>query len=217
VERSRATDPEALTREAYVTFWSLAFVAVVGAFMVTDVSWDIASSRYLAGAFLALAALVPVLLATRERARWLVAGALGVFTALAFGYHLTKGPGTWSTGGELQGPADQLAGYARANGLEYGYGGYDDAPVVTWLTDERVKVFQVRKCGLRLCPYGAHTISSWYRPRPGIRTFLVTHPTARGPSLHGPYRYSGKPIAVRRFGSLTVYVYDHDIGADLGR
>jgi hypothetical protein len=190
---------------------------VVGAFLITDVSWDIASSRYLAGAFLALAALVPVLLASRERARWLVAAALGVYTALALGYHVTKGPGTWSTGGALQGPADRLADYARANGLEYGYGGYDDAPVVTWLTDERVKVFQVGVCGARLCPYGAHTISSWYRPRPGIRTFLVTHPAARGPSLRHPYAVAGTPVAVRRFGSLTVYVYDHDIAADLAR
>jgi hypothetical protein len=188
--------------------------AVIGAFMVTDASWDLASSRYLAGAFLALAALVPVLLASRERARWLVAAALGVYTALAFGYHVTKGPGKWSTGGPLQGPADQLADYARANGLEYGYGGYDDVPVVTWLTDERVKVFQVRECGARLCPYGAHTISSWYRPRPGIRTFLVTHPSARGVSLTHPYALLGTPVDTRRFGSLTVYVYDHDIARE---
>jgi hypothetical protein len=205
-----------MAREAYVVFWSLALAAVLTAFVVMGVAWDVVSSRHLAGAFLALAALVPVLLASRPRARLLVACGVGAYAAMSLGAHVARGVGTWSVGGDLREPAAQLADYARANGLEFGYAGYYDAPVVTWLQDERVKVFPVVECDTRLCPYGAHTISSWYRPRPAVRTFLVTHPLAKRGVLTAPYARAGTPVDTRRFGSLTVYVYDHDIAADLG-
>jgi hypothetical protein len=214
--RARATDAAAMAREAYVVFWSLGLLAVLGAFVISDVSWDILSSRFLSGGFLALAALVPVVLVRAPLTRLLVAGGIGVFTALSLGFHVAKGVGRWSEAGDLSKPTDRLIAYARANRLEVGYGGYNEAPVVTWLADERIKVYPVRECGARLCPYGAHTISSWYRPRPGVRTFLVTRPSGKGSSLTAPNALLGRPVAVRHFGPLTVYVYDHDLAANLG-
>jgi hypothetical protein len=216
VDRARPVEPAAAAREAYLLFWSLALVAVLGAFLVTDVSWDVLSSRYLAGAFLALAALVPVVLATGGRSRPLLAGGLALYVALMLGFHVERGPGRYSEAGNLQRPADELAAWARAAGLRVGYGGFDDAPVLTWLTDERVEVFQVSPCGAALCPYGAHVISTWYRPRPNTRTFLVARPAGRGHTLTAPYARAGTPVGVRHFGPLVVYVYDHDIAADFG-
>ncbi|MBV9212179.1 MAG: hypothetical protein JOZ25_00885 [Actinobacteria bacterium] len=216
VAPARVGGREAVAREAYVVFWSLALVAVLGAFVITDVSWDVISSRYLTGGFVAVAALVPPLLGASGRARLVTAGAIGAFTALTFGLHVHDGIGSWSEGSDLSGPTHQLEAFARARGLEVGYGGYKDAPVVSWLADERVKVFPVSACGARLCPFGVHTISSWYRPRRGVRTFLVTHPGAPGLSLSGPYARAGRPLEARRFGPLVVYVYGHDLAANLG-
>lgn len=217
VERARAAGPEGVARDAYLVFWSLALVGILVAFVFLDVSWDVISSRYLTGGFFALAALVPPLLGVRPRARLVVAAGIGLYAALTLGFHVAKGVGTWSDGVDLGAPTDQLVHFARANGLEVGYGGYRDAPVVTWLADERVKVFPVSPCGTRLCPYGAQAISTWYRPRRRVRTFLVAHPLAKGRlSLKAPYARAGRPLEVRRFGSLTVYVYDHDLAADLG-
>lgn len=229
IERAPASSPLALAREAYVLFWGLALLAVLVALLVTDVSWDVHSSRYLAGAFLATAALVPPLLGARPRGRLVVAAGVALYAALSLGLHLREGVGSWSTGGDLTAPTHRLVDFARANHLEFGYGGYDDAPVITWLADARVKVFPVRDCGQfatasrlamtgqRLCPYGAHTISTWYRPRPRVRTFLVAHPLAPKPySVTGAYARAGRPEQIRHFGSLTVYVYDHDLAADLG-
>ncbi len=229
VGRAPASGPLALAREAYLVFWALALLVVLGAFIVTDVSWDLLSARFLGGAFLALAALVPPLLGANPRGRLVVAAGVGLYAALTLVLHVREGVGNWSKDADLRSPTHQLVDFARANHLEFGYGGYDDAPVVTWFADDRVKVFPVRACGLfatasprrtsdvRLCPYGAHTISTWYRPRRGVRTFLVAQPGARSTfSIKAAYARAGRPVQIRHFGSLIVYVYNHDVAADLG-
>jgi hypothetical protein len=89
-----------------------------------------------------------------------------------------------------------------------GFAGYWDAQNLSWQTDMRLLVAPVVNCGTELCPYNFFTIRSWYEPREGARTFLLVDPTI--PVIHAP-PFASQAAATRRFGPLTLYVFDYDI------
>ncbi|MFI5302208.1 MAG: hypothetical protein ACHREM_29305, partial [Polyangiales bacterium] len=108
-----------------------------------------------------------------------------------------------------------LSTLAQGEGLKYGYAAYWVAAPLTWESNMQVEVYPVAPCAAPagLCTYPWHEISSWYTPRPGIRTFLVTDPRY-GPT---PSDFKlGDPVEVVSYGEYKVYVYGFDIASRLG-
>jgi hypothetical protein len=200
-------------RLAWCVFWSSSALILSVGFIFSSKPVDIRSDRYLVGLVYAAAALVP-LLAGRDTARR-AAVSLGVAVfALAGLVTLLQGqvsanPGRYPT----DATSAQVARIARREHLKYGYAGYWDAAPITWATGFAVQVFPVRTCKAGLCRYGIHYISSWYAPRPSVRTFLISDPTQ--PVAAPPIAALGKPSAVHHVDELTMYVYPYDIASRL--
>jgi hypothetical protein len=204
---------EQSARLAWCVYWASSLLLLSAAFILSGVPEN-GSSRYLVGVIYAAAALVPLLGDRGLPARAAVtAGAtLYAFTGwLALAQHRIGPPAT---------PSDQLAGevarIASQEHLSVGYAGYWDAAPITWATHLRIKVFPVDDCdgNQRLCAFELHLITSWYSPRPGVRTFLLSDPAYPAvPSAPTPDL--GKPIAVHQLGSVTMFVFSYDIAARL--
>jgi len=212
--RGRPQGREQSVRLAWCLFWGSSAVLLSAAFIFSGIPENLQSSRYLVGVIYAAAALVP-LLAGRgplTRAAVMAGVTLYAFTGwLALAQQRIGPPAS---------PTDRLAGavakIARQEHLSVGYAGYWDAAPITWATHLRVKVFPVDDCdgNQHLCASELHLITSWYSPRPGAKTFLLTDPAYPAvPSAPTPDL--GKPIAVHQIGSVTMYVYPYDIAARL--
>src|SRR5262249_434663 len=94
-------------------------------------------------------------------------------------------------------------------GTTRGYAGYWDAQSLTWNSRMRLMVAPVSwDPHVGLCRYRWNTIDSWFRERQGP-TFLVVDPTT--PFMGSPPGFVDSASAARRFGPLTVYLFDYDI------
>jgi hypothetical protein len=202
-------------RLAWCIFWSFSAVLLSVGFIVSSTPLDINSDRYLVGLIYAAAALVPLVAA--RGIWWRVAVTSGAvvfaFTGLL---SLVQGQATANTGNF---PSDhvlsEVAQVARREHLTIGYAGYWDAAPVTWASRAQVQVYPVQLCNNQLCQSPIHYISSWYLPRPGIRTFLISDPTQ--PIQAPPVAALGKPSAVHQIGALTMYVYPYDLASRIQR
>lgn len=207
-------EPEQVARLAWCLYWGSSLVLLSAAFIFSGIPEDLGASRYLVGIIYAAAALVP-LLGIRgglTRAVVTVGATLYAFTGwLALAQHRIGPPAS---------PSDRLAGavarIASKEHLSVGYAGYWDAAPITWATHLRVKVFPVDDCdgNRHLCAFELHLDTSWYSPRPGMKTFLLSDPAYPAvPSAPPPDL--GKAIAVHQIGSVTMYVYAYDIASHL--
>jgi hypothetical protein len=198
-------------RIAFVVFWCSSATLLTGAFLVSSLPVDIHADRYLVGLVYAAAAMVP-LLATGRRLTEAAAllgtcvFALGGITSMAQGV-LTRN----TEGFPSANLASRVAAVAATHHLEYGYADYWDASPITWATHLQVRVFPVSVCdqNAHLCRFDLHFISSWYRPRPGIHSFLLIDPAQ--PLVRAPTPDLGHPTAVYHVGRLTMYVYPYDL------
>jgi hypothetical protein len=213
----RAREPQGRdqnARLAWCLFWGSSLVLLSVAFIFSGIPEDLGSSRYLVGVIYATAALVPLLAGHGQLMRAAVtAGA----TLFAFTGWLGLAQGRLAP---PPSPTDRLAGavaeIASREGLSVGYAGYWDAAPISWATHLRIKVFPVDDCdgNQHLCAFELHVMTSWYTPRPGARTFLLSDPAyPNAPSAPTPDL--GKPIAVHQIGTVTMYVYSYDIAAHL--
>ena len=207
-----------LTRETYLVFWGATLVCSTIAFILSSASIDAGDSRYLLAAFVAVLALLPVLVQrSSQRTQLGLAIAACAFALLSL--HAAVGEGRYAYGSKLT-PTEirRFVRYASRHKLRYGYADYATAPALTWATGVRVQVFPVQPCGARLCPFYLHTISSWYSPGPDARTFLIVDRATQGSyrSVTEPSSAFGRALERVRIGDLTVYVYDHDLAAALG-
>ena len=183
---------------AHVMFWSMAAAGLALAFVLSSVPVDRYSSRYVLTVGYGIAALVPV--AANARPAWarvsVVAGACAIVTGsiVAMGNRDLQNRAPAFPTPALSGPLLQLA---HQYGATTGYANYWDAAPLTWQMKSDVRVYPVKSCtgGAIPCPVGFHLISSWYRPRPGRRSFLVVDPRyANGPL----YQRGGLTTTVRR-------------------
>ena len=85
---------------------------------------------------------------------------------------------------------------------------------MTWATGFRVQVYPVAVCrqNAHLCRFDLHYISSWYSPRSGAGSFLLTD-NRSSESVTEPTPDLGRPIAVYRIGPIKMYTYPYDIAA----
>jgi hypothetical protein len=201
------------SRVAWCAFWGSSAVLLSIGFVVSSTPVDINADRYLVGLVYAGAALVPLLAGPSALCRAAISMGTCVF---AFTGLITLAQGTVA-GNPGHSPSDdvsaQIARIARSEHLTVGYAGYWDAAPITWATHLAVKVYPVNACGAQLCPFYIHYISSWYTPRSGMRTFLISDPTQ--PVAAPPVSALGKPSATYRIDELTMYVYPYDIAGRL--
>jgi hypothetical protein len=216
---SQLAPPSAQTasRELFVAFWGLVLVLVLAVFALTSVSGNTGDGRYLVGAWVALAALLGVL-STGPAARTVLVLAVALFGALNVWSEVSSGVQPAGVG-----PNQRLAGaiehFVLAHGASVGYASYWDAAPVTWETRLRVQAYPIAPCAtpIGVCPFYATQIDSWYLPRPNTRTFLLTdtRPTVPAAIAAAPASL-GPPVAQEAVGEgLTVYIYDHDIAAEI--
>jgi len=204
--------------DLFIAFWALALVLVLAAFALTSFSGSVSNIRYLVGAWVALAALLGTL-ATTPLARTVVISAVALFGVLNLhADHAGRVPAAGP--GPDQQVARAIEHFVTAKGADLGYSGYWDAAPVTWETHLRVKLYPIQSCKppQGWCHFDGAQISSWYLPHAGRRTFLLTDTRAGVPLEVGqPPASFGAPLASEVVGmGLTVFVYGHDIAADLG-
>jgi len=211
---------------AYVAFWAMSLIATSLVFLLTDAPKDALAGRYLLAGYTAIAALLPLVAARGVRMRTLVTAGVCAFAAIA-AFQLIRRPFVVITSPEVSvrfpGPATAaaLVRFARQEGVSRGYAGYWDAEQLTWGTRFSVLVRPVRVCSARshsLCYPQLGMISSWYTPQPNARSLLVVD--SLGTSYNGVLARDpalGRPLASRRLGYITVYVYSYDIAARLAR
>jgi hypothetical protein len=216
----RASEPHLRAegmRELFIAYWGLVLIATIAAFTLTSVSGNTSNGRYLVGAWWAIAALLGVLAST-PAARTVLLVAVGLFGALTVRGELVNGVQPAGVG-----PSQRVAGviehYATAHGATVGYSGYWDASPTTWDTRMRITIYPVTPCAAPtgMCPFYANNISTWYDARASTRTFLLTDARPGVPSaMTSPPKSLGRPLAKAYVGEgLAVYVYNHDIAANL--
>jgi hypothetical protein len=216
VDRLRAAQPPISTaREAHVSFWFLALILTSGAFVLSSFA-QVGVGRYLVASGYGIVALAAVSLAGRgyaARAAAVAAACVivaGSVVSLA-AHDITANPGHYPG----RDTARLLSTFAQGEGLKYGYAAYWVAAPLTWEANMQVEVYPVVPCPAPagLCRYPWHEISSWYTPRPGTRTFLVTDPRY-GPTT-SDFKLGGANEVVS-LGEYKIYVYGYDIAAELG-
>jgi hypothetical protein len=193
---------------AFACYWGAASVLLCLAFVVTPNARDLGppSTYYLLTLSLAAGAGIALLAAGSRAAQ--IAVALGVtFVGAANIAGIVDG---------RAGGSPALATYERPlvdllerEGVTRGYAGYWDAQNLSWQTRMRLLVAPVTRCTTtQLCPYDFFTIRSWYTPRPG-GSFLLLDGTNNVVAGAPPFVRNAKDS--RRFGPLTVYLFDYDI------
>jgi hypothetical protein len=215
--RGPATPQAPTAGIAYVGFWVASLVVQSAAFVVTGVPrQNLTSSRYLLAGYVAITALLSLLARRGPRWKLAVAGGVSLF-ALSSIIQLARRPfiefGSYPTAPQAQ----RVLAFARAHGVAYGYASYWQAPDLTWLTDFRLQIYPVGvECGeFGVCPWSGAQISSWALNRPGTRSMLISAAPDVPAAALDPWL--GQPLAVGRFGTLTVAVYPRDIAPALNR
>ncbi|HMJ37346.1 MAG TPA: hypothetical protein VK501_25805 [Baekduia sp.] len=204
-------------RIAFIVFWGAALGLSVASYLASDLPQGPGTGRYLVPAFYAVAVLLPALAVGSRRARAYVAAGVLAFGVVVLGTHVVEGPEEFG-GGPTAAEVSAVHAFVQRNGASVGYAGYQDAEVLTWGTRAALQVFPVYAgfgCPMESCRFPIMTVSSWYRERPGTRSFVVEHPPASFTQLDMLPRGTGKPVAAGQFGRLTVYVFDHDVARDL--
>ncbi|GAC1364046.1 MAG: hypothetical protein NVSMB32_06180 [Actinomycetota bacterium] len=222
--RRWAPDGPEQARFLYLAFWILSGVATCAAVSLTAFAEGPSdSSRYVAPAFFALAATVPVWAARLGWRRVVLSLGVGLFCLLSltgrnglFIYETVFGQNAHTA---QQRP--QAIAFLESQGVTEGYTGYWDSHPVTLLADMRVHFYPVIACrtpaSARLCPFFVNTRTDWYAPRPGTRTFILYDASNAPIIASAPTPDLGTAAITRQFGSLTVSIYDYDVAARFAR
>ncbi len=211
---ARQLDP----RTVYVTFWVTCMLAGWVMYLVafTGPALD---ARYLLGPIVAIPALLPLL--AQRGLGWRLSTTAGV-TLLALTAIARFAEATVVINPRAPSLADARAvtTYARREHVRLGYAGYWTSLDLMWNSDFRLHVYAVRRCRVAgepsVCRVLGTSMSDWYIPRSGIRTLFIRNPGIT-PELLRPDALWGRPIATKRIGSMTVYIYDDDIARLFGR
>jgi hypothetical protein len=217
--RQRRDEGPGLALVLYVLFWTVTAVVVCAGFAFSTLPiGDVTSARYVLPVFLAVAGLAGLWAGEVGWPKIAVTAVATVFCVMST-FGLPRVVRYWEAYPLAQeGPA--LVAYLEAKGLTRGYASYWDALGLTWRAGGKVGVYPLEECapaGERaLCPFNFNTLSTWYRPQPVPRTFLVVGLPFMPQKIADPPPSSlGAPLEVDHVGIFTVYVYAGDVAARL--
>jgi hypothetical protein len=214
LRKSSGEAPDRLARLLHIVYWLLSAATACGAFWIAGEGSTTTHESYYATVIFSLAAVLPLLLG-RSPARWLIpAGASVLFTASLVGLASNY----FNVRTILPQYAPTITRLAEANHVQVGYTNWQDAAGLTWGTNNRVITRPLVECtipeGFReLCPGFQAYLAAWYTPSPR-ETFLLADKAAI--AIHTAPPGLGKPIAVYRFGPMSMYIYPYDIATRLG-
>lgn len=217
--RQRRDDGPSLALVLYVLFWTVTAVVVCAGFAFSTLPiGDVTSARYVVPVFFAVAGLAGL---WASEAGWpkIAVPALATVFCVMSTFGIPRVVRYWEAYPLAQeGPA--LVAYLEAKGLTRGYASYWDALGLTWRAAGKIGVYPLEECapaGERaLCPFNFNTLSTWYRPQPVPRTFLVVGLPFMPQKIADPPPSSlGAPLEVDHVGIFTVYVYAGDVATRL--
>ena len=204
-------------RQAHVLFWGFSALSLLVGFVAVTAAVDVTSSRYLVGVLFAAGALLPVCGEADSRLARGVAASVALY-ALVGVVGLARGEFTVDG---LRAPdaeqAHALARYAARQDVGVLYAGYWDAMPLTW-NGGGMEVRPVEPCPAAggLCPFRFHRISTWYRPRPGVRSAIVLDRRIRLSALTALPPGLGVPASTTRIGQLEVVLFGRDVATNFG-
>jgi hypothetical protein len=210
--RMTGGDPQVGARFAYITFWTTCLLVATAVFLLTSAPVDVNGARYILAGYVAIAALLPLVVSRGFGWRLAVSAGVSVFAISAIYQAATQ-----SFASTALSQANLLARYARQQHVTYGFGGYWDADYLTWTTKFKLRVYPVVECTVThgLCIFRTVYISSSYIPRRHTRSLLIVNPTQLAPTITGVDPALGRPISSTTIGSLSVYVFPYDIATKL--
>jgi hypothetical protein len=209
-------------RELYGAFFALVLFCTFLVYLGTNLSLNVGGSEhYLLGGWVAVAALLGLLLSYRPVALTILV-AVAIFGLITLRGHIADGVPPLGSGPDRP-TALGISDFAASHGAHIGYAEYWDASPVTWGTHLGAEVFPIGPCPVALrspsglCPFVIGTISSWFTPRTNTPTFLITdNRTWIAGYVASPPSSFGRPVAAAHFGPYTVSVYRYDLAAALG-
>jgi len=216
LRRHAAQSPIELSRSLHIVYWVTSACAACGAFWVaaeTGGGTNLHESYYGTVIF-SVAAVVPLLLSTASRARWLVPAGASIFFAASL---VGLMGATFDITSWIARDASSIARIAQANHATYGYGGYGEGAPLTWNTHGRITVRPLMSCsnpaGADVCPFYLVAVPSWYVPQQR-HTFLLVD--SEEPWLSALPSGLGRPLQTYAIGALRMYIYPYDIASRLG-
>lgn len=213
-------DARTLALAALITFWVLAALGDAGAFVFSSLPVaGVGTARYVLPVFLALTGLA-ALLAAEQRAGRLAVAAIATVLAVLSTAGMVQLVDSYRQAIVVQeGP--KVLSYVESQGITKGYGGYWDAIGLSWRNDSPVGIYPVSQCSSdgapALCQFDVNSLTTWYRPVAGAKSFVLVNTPLIPLSLANPPPPAlGPPAEVKKIGYYTVYVYDYDVGALIG-
>jgi len=203
-------------RFVHTVFWVTVLAAGIAVFMIGTPNPVTTTGRYLLGPYVAVAALLPLMLERGPGWRLAVTAGASLFIFSAI-YQWSSGLRQLPAGFQPASTARELAAFAKREHVSVGYGSYWNSLNYTWESGFKVAVFPIQRCKTdpdELCTFSEISISSWDRPHAGVaRSMLVTDPTDI--QVHTRAPQFGKPLTSAHIGDLIVYVYPYDIATRL--
>jgi hypothetical protein len=205
----------------YLLFWTASGLAIFGAFSLSTFAAGPSNTfNYVIPVFYALIATVPVLARRPGWARLPVTVGTTLFCLLSF---LDKGGVLLYEQVPLFKPTDRVGAevisFLTAQGVSRGYADYFNSHPLTRLSEGRIHSYPVLPCrrpvSPALCPFPVNTRTAWYRPTNGSRSFLLFDADSVTSISTPPPADFGAPAITGRFGGVSVFVYDYDVGSKL--
>jgi hypothetical protein len=202
-------------RFVHTTFWTTILAAGLIVFLIGSPNPFTTDGRYLLGPYVALAALLPLMLERGLGWKLIVSAGVSVFVFSAL-YQFNGGVKQMAKGYETAGIAREVASFAKQYHVAVGYAYYWNSIDLTWESDFKVDVYPVQRCAhihRALCTFSEISMSNWDQPRGNVRSMVVLNPKAR--QVRKPERAFGPPIAKARVGNLLLYVYPYNVATKL--
>ena len=202
-------------RFVHTTFWATVLAVGLAAFLIGSPNPVTTDGRYLLGPYVAIAALLPLMLERSLGWKLIVTAAVTLFSFSAL-YQFSAGVRQMAAGYETAAVARGVASFAQQQDVSVGYAYYWNSIDLTWESDFKVSVFPIQRCkhdGRALCTFDEISMSNWDRPHGHVRSMLVVNPSAR--QVRKVERAFGRPIAEARVGNLELYAYPYDIASKL--
>jgi hypothetical protein len=202
-------------RFVYTTFWITILAAGLLVFLIGSPNPATTDGRYLLGPYVAIAALLPLMLERGLGWKLIVTAGITLFTVSALAQFNT-GVKEMAKGYETAGIARGVAAFARQEHVAVGYAYYWNSIDLTWESNFKVAVYPIQRCKhvhRALCVFNEISMSNWDTPHGDVRSMLVVNPKAR--QVRRREAAFGQPIARKRVGNLVLFVYPYDIALRL--